>query len=157
MGTGSIYSVKDAPRLPPQRLPRKIALLYSLRAGAHRRSQSARSAILAGWCPTSSGPAALRDVPVPGAAFFLATHLLARDMQPACLRAVAKREACTHYSELNVNKQQARMMLGYLDCACNLLGVAFACWATCRQWIIPTTSMQQVMKVHRMPQVPVWT
>ena len=108
MRAGLVHSIKDSPRPPPQRLPKKIVLLYTLHADAHRRSQSAGFAIPAGWCPTSSGPAASRDVSVPAAAFFLATHLMARAMQPAYLRAVAKQEECMQYSELNVNNAASK-------------------------------------------------
>ena len=117
MRAGLVHSIKDAPRPPPQRLPKKIVLLYILHADAHRRSQSAGFAIPAGWCPTSSGPAASRDVSVPAAAFFLATHLMARAMQPAYLRAVAKQEECTQYSELNVNNAASKYD-GWLSRSC---------------------------------------
>lgn len=136
MGTGLIHSMKDAPRPPLQKLPRTTVLLYILHAGAHRRNQSAESAIPAGWCPTSSVPAALRDVPVPQATCFLATHFLAAEMQPACLWAVAKQQECTHYSELDVNNVASKND-GWSSRSCirHSHGKKIACWASCRQQI----------------------
>ena len=103
MWTCLVHSIKDTPRPPPQKLPKKIGLLCILHAGAHRHNLNAGSAIPAGWCPTSSVPAAVRDVPVPEATCSLATHFLAADMQPACLWAIVKQQECTRYSELDVN------------------------------------------------------
>jgi len=58
-------SMQDAPHQPQQTCPRTAAPLSVERAGAGHHSLHAESAIPAGWCPTSSGPAAWSGVPAP--------------------------------------------------------------------------------------------
>ncbi len=61
-----------------------------------------------GWLVSSSiRPCCFEGCICARSNFFLATHLLAGDMQPATFRVVAKREECTHYSELKAISKAA--------------------------------------------------
>ncbi len=121
-------SMQDAPHQLQQTCPRTAAPLFVERAGVGHRSLHARWAILAGWCPTSSGPAAWSGVPAPAEAGVKGGSGPAECVRNVCQNGT--RDGCMKLSRRQDGGGDTRGrvevgLLGWCSCHCFLVCLCY--------------------------------